>query len=196
MGKSFVEHIKKFVKFVIKNCQLKNGQFVLEIGSNDGTCLSHFKKHNMKVAGIDPAKTPADIANKKGVPTLNNFFNEESVKEILKRFGNPDVITSQNALAHIHDLQGTFQKIFDILKMNGFFIFEVGYFGRVLKKELFDTIYHENLNYHHANPLIRLLFKIGFSIKNISLNETQGGTIRIVLKKKKLKKLINKLKIF
>ena len=56
VGGSFVEHIKNFVKFVIKNCQLKYGQFVLEIGSNDGTCLTQFKKYNLKVAGIDPAK--------------------------------------------------------------------------------------------------------------------------------------------
>ena len=196
VGKSFVEHIKKFVKFVVKNCQLKNGQFVLEIGSNDGTCLLEFKKYNLKVAGIDPAKIPVDIANKKGVPTLNNFFDKESANLILKKFGNPDVITSQNALAHIDDLQGTFQKIFDILKLDGFFIFEVGYFGRVLKKALFDTIYHEHLDYHHAIPLIKLLFKIGFSIKNISLNETQGGTIRFVLKKEEIKKIDKHVKSF
>ena len=83
-----------------------------------------------------------------------------------------------------------------MLKLNGFFVFEVGYFGKVLKKALFDTIYHEHLDYHHAVPLVRLLFKIGFSIKNISLNEIQGGTIRFVLKKEKIKKISKQVELF
>ena len=65
--------------------------------------------------------------------------------------------------------------------MNGF-IFEVGYFEGFKKNYLIQYIM--SILIIIMLTLIRLLFKIGFSIKNISLNETQGGTIRIVLKKK------------
>ena len=37
-----------------------------------------------------------------------------------------------------------------------------------------DTIYHEHLDYHHANPLVKLLNKIGFSVLDISLNNKKN----------------------
>ena len=75
-----------------------------------------------------------------------------------------------------------FENVFLLLKDEGYFAFEVGYFGKVLEKNLFDTIYHEHLDYHHAFPLVKILNKIGFSLINISLNNSQGGSIRLLLK--------------
>lgn len=185
IGLSFVSHIKQYVDFVIEKCKIKENMFVLDIGSNDGTCLKEFQKYNFIVCGVDPAKKPAEIANKNGITTICSFFNEVSIRKILNHFGKPDLVTSQNALAHIDDLYTTFLNIFKILKYNGYFVFEVGYFKKVLQNKLFDTIYHEHLDYHHANPIAKTLNKIGFSLINISQNNSQGGSIRFILQKKK-----------
>ena len=186
IGSSFISHIKEYVNFVVKKCNLKKDMFVLDIGSNDGTCLKEFQKYKLIVCGVDPAKKPAEIANKNGITTINSFFNNNSIKKILNTFGKPDLVSSQNALAHIDDLYGTFTNIFKILKNDGFFVFEVGYFKTVLKKQLFDTIYHEHLDYHHANPIAKILNNIGFSLINITQNNSQGGSIRFILQKKNI----------
>ena len=76
-------------------------------------------------------------------------------------------------------------KVFEnilLLKDEGYFVFEVGYFGKVLEKNLFDTIYHEHLDYHHAFPLVKILNKIGFSLINISLNYIKVGLLEFCLK--------------
>ena len=65
IGNSFVKHIFQFVKWVNEKCDLSKNKFVLEIGSNDGTCLQEFKKIGCKVCGVDPAELPSKIANKK-----------------------------------------------------------------------------------------------------------------------------------
>ena len=183
IGSSFVDHIKKYALWVEKKCFANKKKFIFEIGSNDGTCLNEFKKLGHKVCGVDPAKLPSEIANKKGIETINTFFDKKCVKQVIKNFGKPDVITSQNCLAHIDKIEEAFQNAYDLLKDNGYFVFEVGYFGFVLKDNLFDTIYHEHLDYHHANPITQFLKKIGFSILSITLNKTQGGSIRILSKK-------------
>ena len=201
--KAFRKHFFDYSKWVIKKCGLKKDSSVLEIGSNDGTCLNFFKKNNMKVLGIDPANKPCAIANNKGIKTLNNFFNKQTANQIQKKFGKFDLITSHNVLAHTVNIKEIFKSVFKILNQNAFFCFEIGYFKKVIEKNLFDTIYHEHLDYHHANPLVKVLEDIGFSILDISTNNIQGGTLRLLLQKKskniktkKIKKFLLKEQIF
>ena len=42
--KTFKEHFENYSKWIIKKCKLKNNSLILDIGSNDGTCLSFFNK--------------------------------------------------------------------------------------------------------------------------------------------------------
>jgi len=201
--KAFRKHFFDYTRWIIKKCGLKKNSSILEIGSNDGTCLNFFKKKNMKVLGIDPANKPCAIANNKGIKTLNNFFNKQTANQIKKKFGKFDLITSHNVLAHTVNIKEIFKSVFKILNQNAFFCFEISYFKKVIEKNLFDTIYHEHLDYHHANPLIKVLEDIGFSILDISTNNIQGGTLRLLLQKKtkytktkKIKEFLLKEKIF
>ena len=181
---SFIKHFDDYSNWIIKKCEINAKNMILDIGSNDGTCLNAFKTKNINVLGIDPAKAPARIANKRGIKTINAFFNKKSSLEIKKKYGEIDFITSHNVLAHIGNIQEVFLNIFYLLKNNGYFCFEVGYFLEVLKNNYFDTIYHEHLDYHHAAPLVKHLSSIGFSVINISKNKIQGGSIRILCQKK------------
>ncbi len=184
ISQTFKNHFDKYANWIDKKINLKkNNKSILDIGSNDGTCLYYFKKKGFNVLGIDPAQKPSKIANLNGIKTINKFFNKDESKKIIKNYGKFDFITSHNVLAHIENIKETFSSIYDCLKTNGYFCFEVGYFREVLKNDLFDTIYHEHLDYHHANPLCKFLNKIGFSIKHISKNSIQGGSLRILCKK-------------
>ena len=60
----FKKHFQEYSKWVTKKCNLKNN-LVMDIGSNDGTCLEEFKKKKLNVLGVDPASLPSSIANKK-----------------------------------------------------------------------------------------------------------------------------------
>jgi SAM-dependent methyltransferase len=192
--KTFKDHFDNYSKSIIQKCKLKKNSLVLDVGSNDGTCLSFFKRKKMRVVGIDPAKKPCVIANKNGIETFNKFFNKEAASQIEKKFGKFDFITSHNVLAHTENIQEIFLSIYNLLKENAYFCFEIGYFKDVIKNNIFDTIYHEHLDYYHAKPLVTLLEKIGFSVIDLSTNKIQGGTLRLFLRKKsqdtKVKKVL------
>ena len=64
---------------MIKRFKLKPQSLVVDIGSNDGTCLSFFKTEGMKVLGVDPAKEIAQSATEAGVETLGEFFSYDLV---------------------------------------------------------------------------------------------------------------------
>ncbi len=189
IAESFLDHFEKYALWIKKKCKLKDNDIVLDVGSNDGSCLKEFKKNKLHVLGVDPAKIPSDIANKNGIKTINAFFDDKNVDFILKKYGQVDFITSHNVLAHIDNISDVFKNIHRLLKTESFFCFEVGYFVKVLENNYFDTIYHEHLDYHHAKPLVKFLVKLGFSIVNISTNKIQGGSIRILCKKNEESKI-------
>jgi SAM-dependent methyltransferase len=180
IGRSFIEHFSAYADWAISNCRLAKGATVVDVGSNDGTCLKAFQERGCKVHGVDPAYLPASIANRNGIPTINAFFDEGVVDQLKGEYGAVDLVTSHNVLAHVDELAATFANIRDLLKPGGFFCFEVGYFREVLQNNLFDTIYHEHLDYHHAAPLVRHLTALGFAVENIGVNSVQGGSIRVL----------------
>ena len=192
VGKSFCKHLEQFALNVLKffSSEPKEHKIrVVDIGSNDGTALSYFAKLGCNVLGVDPAKTPSAIANKNGISTINKFFSLNLAKQLIKENKKTDIVVSHNVLAHIEDINDVFQGIYQILKTNGLFVFEVGYFGDIILKNIYDTVYHEHLDYHSKNPLVKFLLKNGFSIKKIEANQIQGGSLRFYCVKKEVPKI-------
>lgn len=174
-----VEHFRQYAVHMIEKFDLKPNSKILDIASNDGTLLQHFKNLGMDVLGIDPAENLAKEANKNGIPTINEFFTNEYATQILNKYGQFDLITANNVFAHVPDMIGFAKGVKKLLKPNGVFTFEVSYFADVCDKTLFDTIYHEHTSYHTITPLISFfnLHKMKlFDVEHIS---NHGGSVRI-----------------
>ena len=84
VGLAFVQHINDYVDWIEKKTNISKSSIIVDVGSNDGTCLKVFKDKGYNVCGVDPAKLPANIANAKGIFTINNFFNKQTVDILLK----------------------------------------------------------------------------------------------------------------
>ncbi len=70
---SWVEHARKYCEMI--KARLARAQSrVYEIASNDGYLLQHFLPLGVPVTGIEPAANVAEVARKKNVPTLVEFF--------------------------------------------------------------------------------------------------------------------------
>ncbi len=85
--KSLSNHFKSVAKEV--DCRFFSDvkkKAVLDIGSNDGTQLRHFKSLGYEVLGVESSKTTAQIANEAGIETLNVFFNQTIARELGKKF--------------------------------------------------------------------------------------------------------------
>jgi SAM-dependent methyltransferase len=183
IGASFRKHFAEYADWAVARCALSPESLVVDIGSNDGTCLAAFQRLGVRVCGVDPAQMPAAIANERGIETINAFFDADVVDAIKAKHGQATLITSHNVLAHVDDLGAVFRNIWSLLAPGGWFCFEIGYVRDVLKNNFFDTIYHEHLDYHHASPLVSHLTALGFSVEGLSTNAIQGGSLRLLLRK-------------
>ena len=92
------ENFKNLYKEVKKNISSKEN-FIVDIGSNDGNLLSNFTK-DFKVLGVTPENV-GNLAIKKGIPTIIDYFDQNIVNKIKKNMGNQ--ILSQ-LLMYLHIL--------------------------------------------------------------------------------------------
>jgi SAM-dependent methyltransferase len=173
-----VNHFEHYAEEVVSRFKLKKNSFIVDIGSNDGTCLKAFKNRGMRVLGIDAAKNIAKIANDNGIETKSAFFSKQLALNIKKQYGAPDLITSHNALAHIEDFSGVIDAVASLMDQKSIFIFEVGYFLDVFQNLWFDTIYHEHLDYHTVAPLKKFFRSMGMELFDAKRIDIQGGSIR------------------
>ena len=177
---SFVRHFEEYAETVVSDFGLESGDLAVDIGSNDGTLLGFFKNLGMDVLGIDPAKEIARSASESGIETWPSFFDSKSADRIIDERGRARCITANNVFAHIDNLSGVVSAIQKTLARDGVFVFEVSYLVDVLEKTLFDTIYHEHLDYHSVTPLLPFFEKYGLELIDAKRIPTHGGSIRCV----------------
>ncbi len=193
VSKTFTNHCFDFAKQAVENFKLSQNDLVVDIASNDGCALGEFKKFGVKILGIDPAENLAKIANEKGILTLPKFWNEETAKEVLEKYGEASLINASNVFAHVHDLDSFLRGTNYLLKGSGVFTIEVPYMLNFVNKTEFDTTYHEHLSYFLVKPLTVLFKKHNLEIFNIEKFTIHGGSMRVYAKKEDNKAIkINK----
>lgn len=159
--------------------------FVIDIGSNDGSLLAMFKSYGCKVLGIDPAENIAQVAKMNGIPTEVRLFGKKVAQIVAKKYGKCDVITATNVIAHIDDAHSVLEGVSELLSKDGIFITEFPYLLDLILKNEFDTIYHEHLSYFSLKPWINLISQYGFEIIDAKKLNIQGGSIRLIHRRKK-----------
>ena len=87
-------------------------------------------------------------AKKKGVKTINDFYNLTSSKKIIKSYPKADLIIANNVLAHMPNLKDFIESSLLLLKEGGIVItVEIPHLLNLIKKKQFDTIYDEHYFY-------------------------------------------------
>jgi 2-polyprenyl-3-methyl-5-hydroxy-6-metoxy-1,4-benzoquinol methylase len=152
----------------------RSSKAVLDIGSNDGTQLKHFQALGYEVLGVESSTTTARLANAGGVPTLNAFFNQETMRGIGRQF---DVINASGVFFHLEELHSVCDAIRAALKSDGVFVVQFLYMKSIMENQAFDQIYHEHLLYYTLETIEVLLNRHGLSMFDAYLAPIHGGSI-------------------
>jgi 2-polyprenyl-3-methyl-5-hydroxy-6-metoxy-1,4-benzoquinol methylase len=204
-SKTWLKHAEKYVKKMKKKLNLNSDNLVIEIASNDGYLLQYFKKYEIPVLGIEPAKNVAKIAKKKKIPTITKFFGTKLAKELVKSGKQPDLLLGNNVLAHVPNLNDFVEGLKILLNQNGVITLEVPHILQLIDKNQFDTIYHEHFSYFSLITLKKLFTKHKLKIFDVEQLNTHGGSLRIFIKhenndfqkeRKSVKKILEIEKIF
>jgi 2-polyprenyl-3-methyl-5-hydroxy-6-metoxy-1,4-benzoquinol methylase len=179
-----VEHFQKAADGILRRLNPPKNAFVIDIGSNDGSLLEFFKSKGLNVQGIEPAKEIAKKVNESGITTLPAFFTEVLAQKIKKEYGSAYLITANNTIANIDDLDDMAEGISNLLAPNGVFVFETGYLLDLVQKLIFDNIYHEHLSYFSVKPLQRFFHNNRMELIDVERIPTKGGSLRCFVQHK------------
>ncbi|GAB3974309.1 class I SAM-dependent methyltransferase [Actinoallomurus acanthiterrae] len=170
-------HTRHLTELCIRRFGLRPGSFVVELGSNTGTQLDLFRAAGMRVLGVDPARNLADIAGRRGIETLPEFFGGDVARRVRQDYGAARLVLGRHVFAHIADLDDVLDGVKTLLDPSGVFAIEVPYLLDLLTGNQFDTIYHEHLSYFSVGTLCILFHRHGLRVVDVERAGVHGGSI-------------------
>lgn len=178
-SESWVAHAKRYAEAMIARFGLGPKSLVIEVASNDGYLLKHFKSAGVPILGIEPTANTAQAAIEIGVPTEVSFFNAATGRDLAARGISADLMAGNNVLAHVPDI-GDFVAGFPfVLAPEGVLTFEFPHLLNLMELVQFDTIYHEHFSYLSLLAVEKVLRANGLRPFDVELLPTHGGSLRL-----------------
>jgi methylation protein EvaC len=175
-------HFEAFAHAVINSVLAgRDDPFVVELGSNDGIMLRHFKDRGVRHLGVEPSANVAKVARIQGISTISAFFDRKLADHIAAEQGGADAILAANVMCHIPDLPGVAAGVQRLLKSDGVFMFEDPYLGDMIAKTSYDQIYDEHVFIFSATSVQRAFAPFGLELVDVMPQITHGGSMRYTL---------------
>jgi SAM-dependent methyltransferase len=178
-SESWVAHARRYAEAMAKRFGLGPQSLVIEVASNDGYLLQHFKAMGIPVLGIEPTGNTAEVAIAKGIPTEVSFFNDATGRDLAARGIAADLMAGNNVLAHVPDIGDFVAGFPHVLKPEGVLTFEFPHLLNLIEKVQFDTIYHEHFSYLSLLAVEKVLRSKGMRPFDVELLPTHGGSLRL-----------------
>jgi len=182
LNNSMINHLHGKVKKILTAVQLERSDIILDIGSNDGTLLKAYPKNGFVLAGIDPIAEKFRKYYSDYIQIIPDFFSASRIKTNFKR-KKVKVVTS---IAMFYDLESPMdfmKEIHKVLDKKGIWIFEQSYMPAMLKKNAYDTICHEHLEYYSLKQIKWMIDRTGFKILDVEFNDINGGSFSVTAAK-------------
>ncbi len=162
---------------------LRSGDYVIDIGANDGTLLRGYKIPGLSLIGYEPARNLGEYNRVGTTKIFVDFFNAATwEKEFPGKTAK--VIT---AIAMFYDLEDPNAFVADVAKCldkNGVFVIQMSYLPLMLATNEVGNICHEHLEYYSLLSLEFLLRRHNLEAFDVEFNDINGGSFRVYIKHK------------
>jgi SAM-dependent methyltransferase len=161
--------------------ELHPGDLVIDIGCNDGTLLDGYHAANLKYLGFDPSDV-SRYAVEKGYEVVRDFYSYEHLRQRhVDRKAR--IVTS---IAMFYDLEyprAFVEEVAQALADDGVWVMELHYLPSMLDMNQFDAVVHEHLEYYSLAVIERLLGEVGLGVVRAELNDINGGSLRLFIRR-------------
>ena len=179
---TWIDHVEEFVNQLINQFKIDKEKHVIEIASNDGYLLQHFKKKDIPILGIEPAKNIASYAESKGIPTINKFFGVDTAQELAQNGQKADFLIAFNVMPHVPNLNDFVNGLKMILNNDGILIIQFSaYLLKLIELNEFDMIYHEHFSYFSLGTLKKIFSELKLKIFDAEELSIHGGSLRLYI---------------
>ncbi|ALC18545.1 class I SAM-dependent methyltransferase [Streptomyces pristinaespiralis] len=186
LGEFMIRHLQDKVASLLKTVEVRPGDIVVDIGSNDSTLLRGYPSDpalRPQLVGIDPTGGKFRHLYPEGAELITEYFSR---KVFAERFGSrrAKVVTS---VAMFYDLPRPMefmQDVHDILAEDGVWLMEQSYMPAMLEATAYDVVCHEHLEYYALSQIEWMAERVGLKVVRAELNDVYGGSLCAVLARK------------
>ena len=183
LNSSMAAHLRTITDSLLAHYPPKEGDLILDIGSNDGTLLSGYPADRFTLAGMDPTGIKFKQYYPKQVTLIPEFFSSKSFDTA---FGGKkaSIVTSIAMFYDMEDPLGFVREVASVLADDGVWFFEQSYMPTMLSENAYDTVCHEHQEYYRLKQITYLLDKAGLVAVDIGFNKINGGSFYCIARKK------------
>lgn len=178
LNEMMIAHLDGIVSDIRRRIDLKAGDAVLDIGSNDGTLLNAYADPSLSRIGIDPTYEQFKNYYADDVRGVSDFFSAGLYRQLAGE-RPARVITSIAMFYDLADPIAFARDVASILAADGIWVLEQSYLPTMIKNNSFDTICHEHLAYYCLAQIERILGAAGLKAVDIVFNDVNGGSFRV-----------------
>ena len=179
LNQSMVNHLVHKVSWLETRGNLKSGDTVLDIGSNDSTTLKAYSRKDIKRIGIDPTGTKFAEYYPNDVILVSDFFSAANFDSVSS--DKAKIITSIAMFYDLEDPIAFARDISLILDANGIWHLEQSYMPSMLRTTSYDTICHEHLEYYSLKSIQYIMNQADLKVVDVSMNAVNGGSFAITV---------------
>ena len=182
LNASMVAHLHAKVKRIMGLVELRDGDLVIDIGSNDSTTLQAYPSTGLSLVGVDPTGVKFHSYYPPHVQLIPDFFSSALVNARFPR-QKAKVVTSFSMFYDLEDPLGFMRQVFDVLAEDGVWVFEQSYMPTMLDTNSYDTVCHEHLEFYALRQIKWMADRVGFKIVDVEFNDVNGGSFSITVAK-------------
>jgi len=172
------EHFEAVARWLLVEELQSPDAFLVEIGCNDGAMAHVLAEADVRHLGVDPSAQVAEVAARRGVRVLVDFFDQATAERIRNEFGAADVIYAANVFSHISDIRNALRGVTQLLSDEGILILEEPYLGDIVATAAFDQFYDEHIFYFSVSSMHRMLELHGLDLVDVLPVPVHGGSMR------------------
>lgn len=177
LNQSMVRHLTHKINHLERIAELKAGDIVLDIGSNDATSLKAYKTDGITRIGIDPTGEKFRQYYPEDILLVPDFFSAANFRSVTS--GKAKIVTSIAMFYDLDDPVAFARDIASVLAPDGVWHFEQSYMPAMLRTVSYDTICHEHLEYYSLEAVKKILEAAGLKLVDVQMNGVNGGSFAV-----------------
>lgn len=183
LNQSMVRHLTQKINELERWADLKPGDTVLDIGSNDATSLKAYKTSALKRLGIDPTGIKFRDYYPDDIKLVPDFFSADAFRRAST--APAKIVTSIAMFYDLEDPVAFAQQIEEVLAEGGVWHFEQSYMPSMLRMTSYDTVCHEHLEYYSFSVVASILEAAGMRPLDVKMNAVNGGSFAVTAVRKR-----------
>lgn len=181
INETMINELSDIVGKALKKVNIRKADLVIDVGSNDGTLLSNYKKGIITV-GFEPVKKLARLTSKRAKYVANDYFNLSAFKKAVPHKISQNKAKIITSIAMFYDLDDPNKFLEDVVKIldeDGILIIQQNYLVGMIEQNAFDNILHEHLEYYSLGSLEYLLDRHNLKTIDVEERSINGGSFRV-----------------